>query len=57
MENKGINENNGTNVKGNNENRMGIKEKQWGDNNRSAIVYVAQWENLERWYDIRKERR
>ena len=45
MENKGINENNGTNVKGNNENRMGIKEKQWGDNNRNAIVYVAQWEN------------
>ena len=45
-------ENNRTNIKGNNENRMGIKEKQWGDNNRSAIVYVAQWENLEQWYDI-----
>ena len=56
MENKGINENNGTNVKGNNENRMGIKEKQWGDNNRSAIVYVAQWENLEGWYDIGRRR-
>ena len=31
---------------------MGITKEQWGDNNRSAIVYVAQWENLERWYDI-----
>ena len=41
MENKGISENNGTNIKENNENRMVIKEKQWGDNNRSAIVYVA----------------
>ena len=53
---KGLMENNGTNIKGNNENRMGIKEKQWGDNNRSAIVYMAQWENLEEWYDIGRER-
>ena len=54
---KGLVENNRTNVKANNENWMEIKEKQWGDNNRSAIMYVAQWENLEEWYNIRKERR
>ena len=36
---------------------MGITKEQWGDNNRSAIVYVAQWENLERWYDIGRRRK
>ena len=36
---------------------MGITKEQWGDNNRSAIVYVAQWENLERWYDIGTRRK
>ena len=56
-ENKGIRGNNRTTITGKWENRLGITKEQWGDNNRSAIVYVAQWENLERWYDIGKERR
>ena len=55
--NKGIRENNRTTIMGQWENRLGIIKEQWGDNNRSAIVYVAQWENLERWYDTGKERR
>ena len=56
--NKGIRENNRTTITGQWENRLGIKIK-----NNGAIAmgmpsaYVAQWENLQGWYDIGKERR
>ena len=32
--------------------RWGSKRNNGAITNRSAIVYVAQWENLEQWYDI-----
>ena len=56
-ENKGEQQNNRVDQTGQWQNQLGIKQKQWGDNNRSAIVYVAQWENLEEWYNIGKEQR
>ena len=54
----GISENNRSTITGQRENRLGITEE-----NNGAIAmgmpsaYVAQWENLQGWYDIGKERR
>ena len=37
---------------------MGIKQKQMGTITMGMpSVYVAQWENLEQWYDIGRERK
>ena len=53
MGNKGISENNRTTIKGQWGKRVGIKKR-----NNGAIAmgmpsaYVAQWENLQGWYDI-----
>ena len=55
--NKGISENNGTTIKDNGKTGWGSKENNGAIAMGMPSAYVAQWENLQGWYDIGKEQR